>query len=979
MDYRFSEIERFAAQKWAEHNIYKVENNSPKPKFYVLDMFPYPSGAGLHVGHPLGYIASDIFSRYKRLNGFNVLHPMGFDSFGLPAEQYAIQTGQHPAKTTKDNIARYKEQLAKIGFSYDWSREVVTSEPNYYKWTQWIFIQLFNSWYDKNADKARFITELEEIFRQNGNTTVKAACSENTPTFTAEEWNGFSEKEKSECLMHYRLAYLADSWVNWCEALGTVLANDEVVNGVSERGGHPVEKKKMSQWFLRITAYAERLLKGLETLEWSDSMKEMQRNWIGKSKGAMVSFAMKGHDFNIDVFTTRVDTIFGVTFLVIAPEHDFVKMITTDECAADVDAYVKRAASKSDIERQAEAKETSGQFTGAYVIHPFTGEEVPVFIADYVLAGYGTGAVMAVPSGDQRDYLFAKKYHLPIIPILDAQKDLEHQADPTKEGTYINSEFINGKDYATATQMLIDALEQRGIGYGKIQFRMRDAGFSRQRYWGEPFPVYYENEIPKLLDIQHLPLELPEVASYKPAGNGESPLSTAKDWVQALGEGKTRETDTMPAFAGSSWYFLRYMDPDNKDFFVSKEAQTYWQDVDLYIGGTEHAVGHLLYSRFWHKFFKDNGWVSTEEPFKKLVNQGMIGGVSKKIFYYNFMDGKEKLNQNDVYFSEDLFKIFSPDNSTNSGGGSNAVENYLINYKGFTQQQIIELFNLKSKPVYSSISPIYVDIKYVNGNELDVKRLKKECSQFANANFITNKSDVFLCVSENEKMSKSKLNVVNPDDVIAEFGADCFRMFEMFLGPIEQHKPWDTQGIGGVSKFLAKLWRLFAMDEQGHPHFSDGSPDKDALKTVHKAIKKVTEDIERFSFNTAVSAFMICVNDLSKNKTNHKDVLEPLVVLLAPFAPFTAEALWEKLGHNGCIAAEGVWPTFNPTYLVENTVNYPISINGKVRAKLDIAAQATPKEVEEIVMKDDIVVKWLEGNTPKKVIVVPGRIVNIVL
>ena len=927
MDYRFSEIERFAAQKWAEHNIYKVENNSTKPKFYVLDMFPYPSGAGLHVGHPLGYIASDIFSRYKRLNGFNVLHPMGFDSFGLPAEQYAIQTGQHPAKTTKENIARYKEQLAKIGFSYDWSREVVTSEPDYYKWTQWIFIQLFNSWYDKNEDKARFITELEDIFKQSGNAQVKAACSESTPTFTAEDWKDFSEKEKSDILMHYRLAYLADSWVNWCEALGTVLANDEVVNGVSERGGHPVEKKKMSQWFLRITAYSERLLKGLETLEWSDSMKEMQRNWIGKSKGAMVSFAMKGHDFNIDVFTTRVDTIFGVTFLVIAPEHDFVQVITTDEYAADVDAYVRRAASKSDIERQAEAKETSGQFTGAYVIHPFTGVEVPVFIADYVLAGYGTGAVMAVPSGDQRDYLFAKKYHLPIIPILDAQKNLELQADPTKEGTYINSDFINGKDYATATQMLIDALEERNIGYGKIQFRMRDAGFSRQRYWGEPFPVYYENEVPKLLDIEHLPLALPEVTSYKPAGNGESPLSTAKDWVLALGEGKTRETDTMPAFAGSSWYFLRYMDPENKDFFVGKAAQAYWQDVDLYIGGTEHAVGHLLYSRFWHKFFKDNGWVSTEEPFKKLVNQGMIGGRSL---------------------------LTQEGQLANIPAGIHVPIHLADTKDRLFKEQLIQLKNSDNR---------FEKLDVENG----VLWESDETGQF-----ITLKA-------EHDKMSKSKYNVVNPDDVIAEFGADCFRMFEMFLGPIEQHKPWDTQGIGGVSKFLAKLWRLFAMDEQGNPNFSSGNADADALKTVHKAIKKVTEDIERFSFNTAVSAFMICVNDLSKNKTNHKEILEPLVVLLAPFAPFTAEVLWEKLGHTGCIAAEGVWPIFNPTYLVENTVSYPISINGKVRTKLDISAQATPKEVEEIVMKDDVVVKWLEGNAPKKVIVVPGRIVNIVL
>lgn len=924
-EFDFSIIEAEARKKWADNDVYKVNIDSSKPKYYVLDMFPYPSGAGLHVGHPLGYIASDIFSRYKRLKGFNVLHPMGFDAFGLPAEQYAIQTGQHPAKTTIDNIATYKRQLDKIGFSYDWSREVVTSEPEYYRWTQWIFIQLFNSWYDKSAEKARNISELTAIFAQSGNTGLQAACDEKTAEFTAEEWASFSERQQQEILMQYRLAYQSYALVNWCPALGTVLANDEIVNGVSERGGHPVERKKMSQWFLRITAYAERLLQGLDTLDWSDSMKEMQRNWIGKSIGAMVSFPLEGHDADVEVFTTRVDTIFGVSFLVIAPEHDLVAQITTPEYAEAVDAYKKVCAAKSDIERQQE-KVVSGQFTGAYVTNPLNGAKVPVFIADYVLAGYGTGAVMAVPSGDQRDFSFARKFDLPIIQILDAQKNTEEEADPTKDGKYVNSDFINGMTYSEAVPAVIAELEKLGKGYGKVNFRMRDAGFSRQRYWGEPFPVYYDQDgIVRVLEENELPLTLPTVEDFKPTADGRSPLANAPEWVDALGDGKTRETDTMPAFAGSSWYFLRYMDPKNEEAFVGQDAQAYWQDVDLYIGGTEHAVGHLLYSRFWHKFFKDNNWVSTEEPFKKLVNQGMIQGRS----------------------------LLTKADSIN---GMPAGIHVPLSYTGPGDKIFKDKFTelTKADNRFAHINP-----------ETEVNWEDADGKPFISLQF------------EVEKMSKSKFNVVNPDDMIAQYGADTFRMFEMFLGPIEAHKPWDTNGIEGVSKFVRKVWRLYNFNEAGNPTVKEEAS-KDELKVLHKAIKKVTDDIERFSFNTAVSALMIAVNDFGKLTPLSRTTLETIPVLMAPLAPFIAEALWTRMAKEGTVF-DATFPLFDEKNLVEDNVLYPVSINGKVRVKLEVSASLNPKEVEELVLGEADVQKWLEGKSPKKVIVVPGRIVNIVL
>jgi leucyl-tRNA synthetase len=929
MEFNFAEIEGLAKQKWRDQQVYKVENGGDKPKFYVLDMFPYPSGAGLHVGHPLGYIASDIFARYKRLKGFNVLHPMGFDAFGLPAEQYAIQTGKHPAVTTAENIKRYKEQLEKIGFCYDWSREVSTCDPEYYRWTQWIFLQLFDCWYDKQADKARGIAELVALFEQHGTAELQAACDEKATQFDAAQWKSFSKKQQQEILMQYRLAYQSYAWVNWCPALGTVLANDEIVNGVSERGGHPVEKKKMSQWFLRITAYAERLLNGLDTIDWTDSLKEQQRNWIGKSTGAMLSFALDGHEGHIDVFTTRVDTVFGVTFMVIAPEHELVTKITTPAFAEAVKTYQQRCAALSDIERQQE-KEVSGQFTGAYVLHPFTGEKVPVFIADYVLAGYGTGAVMAVPSGDQRDFLFAKKFDLPIVPILDAQKNIDTEADPTKEGRYINSGFINDMTYAEAIPALIARMEEQGIGYGKIQYRMRDAGFSRQRYWGEPFPVYYDKDgIVGVLDEKDLPLVLPPVDNFKPSSDGRSPLANAVEWVQELGDGKVRETDTMPAFAGSSWYFLRYMDPNNDQEFVSPDAQAYWQDVDLYVGGTEHAVGHLLYSRFWNKFFKDMGWVSVEEPFKKLLNQGMIGGRS------------------------------------------------LLTKKG----QITKL-------AWGLHIPIELADKSDRIYRDKFETLKRNDNRFEQVDLNTDinwETDEFglqylALQPEFDKMSKSKYNVVNPDEVITEHGADCFRMFEMFLGPIEAHKPWDTKGISGVSNFLRKFWRLFHIDEvSGHPSFREGEATAGELKVLHKTIKKINEDIERFSFNTAVSAFMICVNELGADKQHNRALLEQLVILIAPFAPFMAEGLWDKLSNSGSVVKDAVFPIHDPKYLVESTIQYPISINGKVRNKIDAAADLSPAEVEAIVLQDATVQKWLEGKAPKKVIVVPGRIVNVVV
>jgi leucyl-tRNA synthetase len=974
MIYDFSSIEQQARKKWADMQVYKVSSVSDKPKYYVLDMFPYPSGAGLHVGHPLGYIFSDIFARYKRMKGFNVLHPMGFDAFGLPAEQYAIQTGQHPEKTTKDNIATYQKQLEKIGFSYDWSRQVSTCEPDYYKWTQWIFLQLYNSWYNLAEDKANAITALMAIFEKEGNHTVKAACDDQVRKFTAAEWATFSPKEKQDILMDYRLAFQKESFVNWCPALGTVLANDEIVNGVSERGGHPVEKKKMSQWFLRITAYADRLLSGLDTLDWSDSMKDMQRNWIGKSTGAMVSFALEQHAGKIDVFTTRVDTIYGVTFLVIAPEHELVAQITTDEYKDAVAQYVKTCAAKSDIERQAE-KVVSGQFTGAYVLHPFTGVKVPVYIADYVLAGYGTGAVMAVPSGDQRDYLFAKKFDLPIIPILDAQQNLDTEADPTKEGRYINSGSINGMQYKEATAALIQQLEEKGMGYGKIQYKMRDAGYSRQRYWGEPFPVYYDQDgIIHTIPEDKLPVTLPQVDSYKPTGTGESPLANAKDWEKQLGlpEGCKMETDTMPGYAGSSWYFLRYMDPQNSSELVSKEAQEYWQNVDFYVGGSEHAVGHLLYSRFWHKFLKDIGKVSTEEPFKKMVNQGMIQGVSK--FVYRVMWGGiapadfdfSKLPS--IYVSKPLVTKINQNDSDAKKIVRDQIQLALngIDFSSFEDD-------------LERMSALHVDISFVNPvtGALDVDRLKAEDHNYKDAIFIPDEDGNYYCGSEVEKMSKSKFNVVNPDAIIDQHGADTFRMYEMFLGPIDTAKPWDTNGISGVANFLRKFWRLY-FDDMGNarPLAEQATPEE--LKILHKTIKRVNEDIERLAFNTCVSSFMIGVNELSKMKSLAAATLLELNKLIAPFAPHTAEALWTLQQQSGSVV-DAPFPQHDEQYLVESAFNYPIQINGKHRANIELPLDMPQDEIQRIVLSDERVVKFTEGNAPKKFIVVPGRIINVVV
>jgi leucyl-tRNA synthetase len=991
MIYNFNEIEKQARKKWNyddnEKSAYKVENDFSRPKYYVLDMFPYPSGAGLHVGHPLGYIFSDIISRYKRMQGFNVLHPMGFDAFGLPAEQYAIQTGQHPEITTKQNLETYRNQLRKIGFCYDWSREVSTCEPEYYKWTQWIFLKLYNSIYCYKNQSAYNIAVLIKHFEEQGNHNNTAYTNVDVPAFSAEEWKKFSDLEKQNILMDYRLAYQKESFVNWCPALGTVLANDEIVNGVSERGGHPVEKKKMSQWFLRITAYAERLLAGLDRLDWTDAMKEMQRNWIGKSKGAMVSFPLKNHNNKIEVFTTRVDTIFGVSFLVIAPEHELVQQITTDAYKTEVENYIKKAGAKSDIERQAEVKETSGQFTGAYVLHPFTQQEIPVYIADYVLAGYGTGAVMAVPSGDQRDWLFAKKYDLPIIPILDAQQNIEAEADATKEGKYINSDFINGLNYTEATDALIKRLENEHLGYGKIQYKMRDAGYSRQRYWGEPFPIYYdENGIIHTVPEDKLPITLPQVESYKPTGTGESPLATATDWVHQFGANTRMETDTMPGYAGSSWYFLRYMNPKNENNLVDFEVQDYWQNVDLYVGGSEHAVGHLLYSRFWHKFLKDIGKVSTEEPFKKMVNQGMIQGVSRFVYrletgLFSSATSKEQEKNYDYYNTNLLPKIYASKKILEEF----EINNYSYNSKYY---HIIEnIFKKISNNIPNFIgdiicyghNKIHIDIKYVNPitGVLDIERLKKEDINYKDAIFITEEDGNYYCGSEVEKMSKSKFNVVNPDEMIAQHGADVFRMFEMFLGPIDTAKPWDTNGISGVSNFLRKFWRLF-FDDMGNPKFSNNEPSAEELKIIHKCIKKINQDIEHLSLNTCISTFMICVNDLGKIKSVSKAVLLELTKLIAPFAPHTAEVLWEKLGQNGFVI-DATYPTHDEQYLVESNFTYPIQINGKHRTNIEISLDASQEEVEQLVLADEQVQKFLEGKTPKKFILVKGRIVNIVI
>lgn len=933
MEYNFREIEAKWQQHWKNTNAYKVNNTSPKPKYYVLDMFPYPSGAGLHVGHPLGYIASDIYSRYKRLKGFNVLHPMGFDSFGLPAEQYAIETGQHPAETTKKNIATFKSQLDKIGFCYDWDREVQTSNPDYYKWTQKIFLELYNSYFCNTCKAAMPISALIKKYETKGSSK-----------FTAEQWNGFSVAEKEEWLMQRRLAFSKFGEVNWCEALGTVLANDEVVNGVSERGGHPVEKKKMRQWYLRITAYAERLLQGLETVDFSDSMKEMQRNWIGRSEGAELEFKIQNSKSKITVYTTRPDTIFGVDFMVLAPELDYILDIASNEQRQSVEDYINYVKSRSDRERQAEVKQVTGCFTGAYAINPFNGREIPIYIAEYVLAGYGTGAIMAVPCGDERDFKFAQHFNIPVTNIIG-----EHfngtEANPTKDAVLQNSDFLNGLVMRDAMKAAIDKIEELGIGKRKINYRMRDAGFSRQRYWGEPFPIVWKEGVPTALTENDLPLELPHVEKYGSGPDGEGPLANITEWVNTP-EGR-RETSTMPGYAGSSWYFLRYMDPNNDKEFVSKQASDYWNSVDLYIGGTEHAVGHLLYSRMWTKVLFDLGYISFDEPFKKLLNQGMITG--KSYFFNKVVTDNEKflITSYDSKIASNVFQRFKY-------GHRYVDANNKLTKKEFTRYQNEESFEAE----------LISQIQWLNDGNDDYIVLKEEA----------------------EKMSKSKFNVDNPDDLCNKYGADTFRMYEMFLGPVEQSKPWDTKGIEGVHRFIKKLWRLFYSDTTfknneaiaGKPIWTNDTPTADELKVLHKTIKKIDEDTERFSYNTAVSAFMVCVNELADLKCNKKQILEQVLILLTPYAPHIAEELWNTLGNEGSVL-DASYPIFNPQLLVESSKEYPVSINGKMRTTLTFALDAAQADIEKEVLANDVVQKWLEGKEPKKIIFVKGKMINVVI
>jgi len=926
MEYNHKSLEKKWQKFWADHQTYKTSDTHQKPKYYVLDMFPYPSGAGLHVGHPLGYIASDIFSRYKRLKGFNVLHPMGYDSFGLPAEQYAIQTGQHPAVTTEVNISRYREQMDNIGFSYDWSREVRTSDPAYYKWTQWIFMKLFNSWYNKETDKAEPIDTLIAKFSTNGSAAIQGVSDDDVLEFTSQEWKSFDEETQQRELLKYRIAYLRESTVNWCAALGTVLANDEVINGVSERGGYPVEQKKMMQWSMRITAYADRLLKGLDTIDWPEPLVEMQRNWIGKSVGASVKFPVPQLDTAIEVFTTRVDTIFGVSFVVLAPEHELVAALTTAEQKAEVEAYIEKTAKKSELDRMADTKTVSGAFTGAYAKHPISGRDVQIWIADYVLAGYGTGAVMAVPSGDQRDYVFAKHFNLEIIPISNTQH-IEEEADPNKDGKYINSDFINGMTYQEAVPALIAKLEELKLGKAKINFRMRDAIFGRQRYWGEPVPVYFKNGLPYLIKEEELPLLLPEVDKYLPTESGEPPLGRAKDWKYE--DQYEYELSTMPGWAGSSWYWFRYMDPKNEGNFASKEAVDYWKAVDLYIGGSEHATGHLLYSRFWNKFLKDLGYHNEEEPFRKLINQGMIQGRSN--FVYRVLDEE--------------------------GRGTNQFVSYGL------------------RNDYNTI-PMHVDVNIVSNDVLDLEKFKNFRPDFGNAEFVL-ENGKYICGSEVEKMSKSKFNVVNPDDIIETYGADTLRLYEMFLGPLEQAKPWNTNGIEGVYKFLKKVWRLFH-DAEGNFNVSDVEPSKAEFKALHKIIKKVEDDIERFSFNTSVSAFMICVNELTDLKCNKRQVLEQLIIVLQSYAPHITEELWNLLGNAPGTLSQATYPVFKPEYLVESEFAYPVSFNGKMKFNLSLALDLDQQTVEDTIRAHADVQRHLDGKPIKKIIFVKGKIINIV-
>ena len=1012
MEYNFKEIEANWQKYWAEHKTFAAKNDSEKEKYYVLDMFPYPSGAGLHVGHPLGYIASDIVSRYKRHKGFNVLHPMGYDSFGLPAEQYAIQTGQHPKITTEQNIARYREQLDKIGFSFDWDREVRTSNPDYYKWTQWIFIQIFNSWYNKNSNKAENISTLIAEFEANGNINVNACCEETVKSFTATQWKAFSEKEQSDVLMDYRLAYLGEAYVNWCPQLGTVLANDEIKDGVSERGGYPVERKLMKQWSMRITAYAQRLLDSLDELDWTDSLKEAQRNWIGKSEGTSLRFKIARHpelvsgsqemlkqvQHDIEVFTTRPDTIFGVSFVTLAPEHQLVEVLTTPDNKVAVEAYVTQAKNRSERERQADINKITGVFTGSYVEHPFTGKQIPIWIGDYVLAGYGTGAVMAVPAHDSRDYSFAKFFNLPILQVVESTSnvtlsEVEGSYD-AKEGKLINSDFLNGLDVKAAMKKAIAEIEVKGLGKGKVNFRLRDAVFGRQRYWGEPIPIYYKNDIPYALSDSELPLVLPEVDKYLPTEDGEPPLARASSsWKH---EGKWEyEHSTMPGWAGSSWYFLRYMDPKNEKAFTDKKLSDYWKQVDLYIGGSEHATGHLLYVRFWTKFLKDLGYIAIDEPAKKLINQGMIQGRSNFVYRLSysiknsdkteFSDGTlhkvmQRLNSLPVFVSRKRCEKISVDWNKFDWTHNNSdkeINDFIASIVSIIKEEI----NFKGE-VEGRFTQLNVDVNIVNNDILDQNEFRKWREEYKDAKFITEENRDYICGHEVEKMSKSKYNVVTPDDIAEKFGSDTLRLYEMFLGPLEQSKPWNTNGITGVHGFLKKLWRLFYPASQGDASsplsVTDAEPTKGELKTLHKTIKKITEDIERFSFNTSVSNFMICVNELTDAKCNKKAVLEPLLICLSPYAPHITEELWKQLGHTESIACEP-FPLFNESYLVDDSINYPVSVNGKLKFTLELPATLSKEEVEVEVMKNEQTIKLLAGQQPKKVIVVHKKIVNMVV
>ena len=932
-DYNKEEIKRIEdrwRKEWVKRNVYKVVSSN-KPKYYVLDMFPYPSGAGLHVGHPLGYIASDIVARFKRLKGFNVLHPMGFDAFGLPAEQYAIEHGIHPARSTEQNIKNFIRQMDKIGFCYDWSREIRTCEPSYYKWTQWIFLQIFDSWYNRGKEKAERIDALISIFDKEGNKNhsfpnIKYKLPDSDDTiFSADKWKTFDERTRQEILMQYRLAYLAYTDVNWCEALGTVLANDEVINGVSYRGGYPVVKRQMRQWSLRITEYAERLLKGLEEVDFSESMKEIQRNWIGKSTGAKIRFGVKSEKSSIRemvVFTTRPDTIFGVDFMVVAPEHEMVKEITSKAQEEDVEKYLKYVESRSEVDRMAEVKKITGAFTGAYAINPFNGREIPIWISEYVLAGYGTGAIMAVPCGDERDHKFAKHFNLPITNIIGPHYDGK-EANPTYDAVLQNSDFLNGLSMRDAIQVVVNKLEEMGIGQRQVNYKMRDAGWSRQRYWGEPFPVVYKDDIPYAMDEKDLPLELPDSNDFRPSGTGEGPLANLGDWVQ-IDEHRRRDTNTMPTHAGAAWYFLRFTDPHNKKEFASRDALDYWGQVDVYIGGAEHAVAHLLYSRLWVKVLHDLGYLGFDEPFKKLINQGKITGDSRFVY---------RVRGTNKFVSAGLKDQYETD-------------------------------------------PLHVDVTLVNGLELNLEGFTQWKPDFANADFIL-EDGKYICGSAIEKMSKSYFNVVNPDDIIDTYGADTLRMYEMFLGPLEASKPWNTNGIDGVFKFLRKFWNLFH-DDKGNFRVIDAEPTREELKALHKTLKKIEQDVENFSFNTSVSEFMICVNELTSLKTNKRAILEPLTIALSPFAPHMAEELWEKLGHRTTVF-DASFPQYREEFLKRDSFEYPISINGKVRAKMEFALDMPKEDIEKVVLASEIVQKWSEGKPPKKIIVVQGRIVNVVI